>query len=161
MKNFSVDLVNLVDKPLYGLWKQSNDKRIFRDIPALSSHYYTTLHRPKDSVLPYFVLSKDYNAQTQNFALFIGSTAKHSGLQRFLRPGGIYAKITVRPKLGFLWGPAIGEAKRFFYTQWLPRSPYEALNMEYELHTQKSLGKHPTVVLFFAIGDAPNSEFEL
>lgn len=43
------------------------------------------------------------------------------------------------------------EAKKYFYTQWLPQSKYEAKNMEYEFHTEKSIGKHPTVDIIFAI----------
>lgn len=57
----------------------------------------------------------------------------------------------MRPKLGILGGPAVGEAKRWFYTRWLPQSPYEAVNLEYELHTDKTVGKHPSVGLLFAL----------
>ena len=72
-------------------------------------------------------------------------------LDRFVLPAGEYARITVKPKLGFLWGVAIGEAKRYFYTKWLPESPFEALNMEYEYHTEESVGKHPSITIVFAV----------
>lgn len=65
--------------------------------------------------------------------------------------GGIYGKVVVKPKLGFLWGLAVGEAKRYFYVQWLPASDYDALHMEYELHTEKSVPKKPVIALYIAI----------
>ena len=36
-------------------------------------------------------------------------------------------------------------------TEQRPGSPYEAMNMEYECHTEKSLGRHPEIELFFAV----------
>lgn len=102
-------------------------------------------------VLPYFVLSKDYDAVSNNFEMFIGGYISNSNLESLILPAGEYAKITVKPKLGFLWGASIGEAKRYFYTKWLPKSNYEALNMEYEYHTEKSTGNNPTIDLIFAI----------
>ena len=42
-------------------------------------------------------------------------------------------------------------AKRYFYQKWLPQSPYGTLNMEYELHTEKSIRSHPSMDLFFAV----------
>ncbi|MGJ0848469.1 hypothetical protein ACR77J_17400 [Tissierella praeacuta] len=50
-----------------------------------------------------------------------------------------------------LWGLAVGEAKRCFYTKWSPQSDYDAQNLEYEYHTYKSVGKNPTVDIVFAI----------
>ena len=62
-----------------------------------------------------------------------------------------HLKKTGWPRLGFLWGAAIGAAKRYFYQKWLPQSPYGTLNMEYELHTEKSIRSHPSMDLFFAV----------
>lgn len=45
----------------------------------------------------------------------------------------------------------MGEAKRYFYAQWLPNSGYKALNMEYEYHTEKSVSKKPEIEIYFAI----------
>lgn len=73
------------------------------------------------------------------------------GLEALTLPAGIYARMTVCPWLKCLWGPAIGAAKRFFYTRWLPGSFYGAMNMEYEHHTEKSIGRHPEIELFFAV----------
>ena len=60
-------------------------------------------------------------------------------------------KVTIKPKLGFLWGLSIGEAKKAFYTKWLPASDYLAHNMEYEYHTENSKGKNPQIDIHFAV----------
>lgn len=43
------------------------------------------------------------------------------------------------------------DAKRYFYQKWLPENPYESLNMEYGLHTEKSIRSHPSMELLFAV----------
>ena len=53
--------------------------------------------------------------------------------------------------LGYTYDMAVGEAKRYFYTKWLPGSGYAARNLEYELHTEKSVGKAPSIDLLFAV----------
>ncbi|MFR1872696.1 MAG: AraC family transcriptional regulator, partial [Coprococcus sp.] len=106
---------------------------------------------PGGEVLPYFVLTQNYNEQSRDFELFIGSAIDKSGLESYVLSAGEYAKITVKPKLGFLWGASIGEAKQYFYTKWLPKSSFEALNLEYEYHTERSKEKQPTIDIIFAI----------
>lgn len=49
-------------------------------------------------------------------------------------------------------------AKRYFYTRWLPDIPYRAKNIEYEHHTEKSLGRHPEIELFFAVEKKTETE---
>jgi len=129
MANLKVEILEIEEKSIYGLWLQSNDKAVSQDINTLSMKYYNVVSCSKGTVLPYFVLSRNYDEKTRNFEMFIGST----------------------PKLGFVWGAAIGEAKRYFYTKWLPASSYQALNLEYEYHTEVSKSKHPTVDIIFAI----------
>ena len=102
-------------------------------------------------MLPFFVLSRNYNEQSHDFELFIGSVIDKDGLESYILPANEYAKITVKPKLGFLWGVSIREAKQYFYTKWLPTSSLEALNLEYEYHTEKSTKKQPTIDIIFAI----------
>ena len=109
------------------------------------------------SILPFYVVSKDYDEATGRSILFIGTDNEHPALACCALPEGVYARMTIRPKLGFLWGMAIGEAKRYFYTTWLPASGYEAVNLEYELHTEKSVGKQPSVDLLFAIRAKKNT----
>ncbi|MEM1485084.1 effector binding domain-containing protein [Oscillospiraceae bacterium PP1C4] len=151
MAEAEVIILQQAEQKLYGVWAKSNDKTVRKDIIRLSDQYHKAVSKPDGAVLPFFVLSKDYDQKTMNFDLFIGSTTQSSHLECLYLPKGWYAKVTLKPKLGFLWGPSIGEAKRYFYTQWLPSSKYQASNMEYEHHTEKSTGKSPTIDLFFAI----------
>ena len=88
---------------------------------------------------------------SKNCEMLIGGDIVHDNLESFILPAGDYAIITIKPKMGFLWGASVGEAKRYFYTKWLLENPYEALNMEYEYHTEKAIGKHPTIDIIFAI----------
>lgn len=136
---------------IYGLWGKSSDKTISKDIPSLSKKYYEAIGKTPENVLPFFVLSKDYDKRNGQFGLFIGGLIQHEQLDSFSLPAGTYGKMAIRPKLGFIWGLAVGEAKRYFYTQWLPASEYIALNMEYEFHADKSVGKKPEIELFFAL----------
>ena len=97
---------------------------------------------PRGSVLPFFVLSRNYDGRNGSFELFVGGALEKDGLEQAFLPPGEYAGMTVRPRLGFLWGAAIGAAKRYLYG---------TLNMEYELHTEKSIRSHPSMDLFFAV----------
>jgi len=151
MESLNVEITELKEKIIYGLWKQSNDKTISNDINTLSEEYYNTIGSTKEIVLPFIVLSRNYDEISKDFEMFIGSTIENNGLKSFTLPAGKYAKITIKPKLGFFWGASIGEAKRYFYMKWLPTSPYQGMNMEYEFHTEKSKEKHPTVDIIFAI----------
>ncbi|MBA4510063.1 GyrI-like domain-containing protein [Clostridium sporogenes] len=151
MASLNVEIVELKEKVVYGLWKQSNDKTISNDIDTLSEEYYNTICSTKGMVLPYIVLSRNYDETSKDFEMFIGSTIENNGLKSFTLPAGKYAKVTIKPKLGLFWGASIGEAKRYFYIKWLPTSQYQGMNMEYEFHTEKSKDKHPTIDIIFAI----------
>lgn len=155
MANLEVSIEYIEQQRIYGLWHKSKDNTISKDIKTLSKQYHTMVAMPKGTVLPYFVLSRNYNEKSRTFELFIGSVIDKDNLNKLLLPAGEYAKITVKPKLGFLWGISIGEAKQYFYTKWLPKSPFEALNMEYEYHTERSTGKQPTIDIIFAIQRKP------
>jgi len=85
--------------------------------------------------------------------MLIGGTLESKLLELYIISKGKYAKITIKPKFGFLWGLSIGEAKRYFYTDWIKSSNYMPLNMEYEYHTEKNIGKNPTVDIIFSISD--------
>lgn len=151
MSKLKVDIEYIEQQTIYGLWKKSNDRTISKDINTLSKQYHAAVTMPEGKVLPYFVLSRNYNEQSHDFELFIGSTIDKVGLESCVLSAGDYAKITVKPKFGFLWGASIGEAKQYFYTKWLPKSSFEALNLEYEYHTERSKKKHPTIDIIFAI----------
>ena len=151
--NFSV-IEKSEGTPVWVLRKQSNDKTQAKDIPALAKAYYETVGKGDGEVMPFFVISQGYDKATGDFTLSIGGLIEHGALEKLTIPAGLYGKVTIKPKLGFIWGLAIGEAKRAFYTQWLPQSNYESLNMEYEYHTEASKGKRPAIDILFAITKA-------
>lgn len=157
MVRFSVMLVEASARTIYGCGRASADRTIARDIPALSRAYARATESQPGGVLPLYVLSRDYDPAMGGFFLLVGGEAGDTALQAVELPAGTYARVEVRPELGLFWGAAIGRAKRWFYTVWLPGSGYAARNLEYEYHTQKSRGRRPAVDLLFAIGkgDAP------
>jgi hypothetical protein len=59
--------------------------------------------------------------------------------------------VTIKPAIELFWGLSIGKAKRAFYKDWLPKTDYAALNMEYEYHTEASVGKKPQIDILFAV----------
>ncbi|MDR2940641.1 MAG: AraC family transcriptional regulator [Clostridiales bacterium] len=139
------------DIQIWGLCKQSNDKTQSKDIPTISKKYYEITEKKDGEVIPFFVLSQGYDVQTKDFLLFVGGLIVEKNLDTFTIPKGLYVKSTVRPKLNLLWGLSIGEAKRAFYMEWLPKSNYDELNMEYEYHTSKAKSKNPEIDILFAI----------
>lgn len=151
MANFPIEIIPVGERTVFGLWTKSNDRAVAKDIGALSRKYYATAGLPEGSVLPFFVVSRNYDGGSGDFELLVGGTAEKAGLEKLALPPGDYAKMEIRAKLGLLWGPAIGEAKRFFYIKWLPASQYRGLNLEYEFHTEKAVGKRPSIDLLFAI----------
>lgn len=149
MPKLDVNIINVEERIIYGLSKNSNDRTMSKDINELSKKYRTI--NISDNVLPYFVLSKNYDAKTGNFELFVGSSVNDDRLSKLVLPAGKYAVITIKPKLGFLWGLSIGEAKRYFYTKWVKENNINGKNLEYEYHTEKSIQKKPTIDIIFAI----------
>ena len=148
--NFSV-VENENSKAVFGLCQKSNDRTQARDIPALSKRFHKAVGMGRGEVIPFFVISKDYDERTKDFQLFVGGLLENDNLKAFIIPKGLYGKVTVKPKLGFLWGPAIGEAKRRFYMEWLPKSGYSSRCMEYEYHAEASIGRTPQIDILFAI----------
>ena len=151
MAKLNVEILEIEENTIYGLSKKSNDKTVAKDIKELGKQHKDIVR--KEKVLPFFVLSKNYNEQTKDFDMFIGSTVESKELEQYIIPKGKYARITIKPKLGFLWGLSVGETARYFYTNWIKNSNYKPLNMEYEYHTEKSIGKNPTIDMIFAISD--------
>lgn len=135
----------------YGLWGIALDRSRQTDIDDLSRRYYQATASKAGEVLPFVVLCRQYEAQSGQCELFIGSTEPGQELASVTLASGFYAEMTIRPFLGRFWGAAIGRAKRWFYTKWLPESDYEAVNLEYEYHTQDSVGAKPFITLIFAI----------
>ena len=148
--NFTV-VEHQEDHIVFGLSKPSNDSTQAKDIPALSNRYYQISKTQRGEVIPFYVVSKDYNESTKDFLLFVGGLTEKDNLETLVIPKGIYGKVSVTPIMGLFWGAAIGRAKRSFYRRWLAASGYEALNMEYEYHSQASTGNTPSIDILFAI----------
>lgn len=147
----NVTVITQPAKEIYGIWGQSSDKTVSKDITALSKKYYDVVNQKSGNVLPFYVVSKGYDEGTGQFDLFVGGEISSKQLEIYGLPMGLYGRTIIKPKFGLLWGLAIGKAKQEFYTKWLPSSGYGAINMEYELHTLKSVGKKPEIDLLFAI----------
>ena len=146
------------DITVYGLKRKSNDKTQSKDIPLISKEYYAIVAKKRGDVIPFFVISKDYNENTRDFSLFIGGLLENENLEKFTIPRGLFVKTTIKPKTGLFWGLLIGAAKRSFYTDWLPKSDYTGLNMEYEYHTEASIGKNPQIDILFAVKGTKNDD---
>lgn len=149
MQNIEPVLASREQKTLYGLRRPSNDKAQQRDIPELCAQLCKNIGSKK--VLPLYILSREYDPKSGYFTLFAGGEKPADGLEKEILPAGLYAEIEVKPLLGLFWGAAIGRAKRWFYTVWLPKSEFAPLGFEYELHTEKSLGRGGSISLLFAV----------
>lgn len=160
MRDFQVTLLPNAPLELYGVQATVCHRTLAREISTLSAQYTALSKREPRRALPFYVVSCNDSADAESFELFLGSTTPHAGLERFAPAAFPCASLTVRPKLGFLWGAAIGEAKRWFYTRWLPASEYLPLQLEYELHTEKTLGKSPSLELRFALQKREDSAKE-
>ena len=90
MSKPAVEIVNLGEQAIWGIGRQSGDQTISADIHALSAAYHSLASVPRGSVLPFFVLSRNYDGRNGSFELFVGGTLEKDGLeQAFLPPRGI------------------------------------------------------------------------
>jgi len=113
MEKINVEIIEASELKIYGFSEKSNDKTVSKDINRLSAKYHSIIG--KKTVIPYFVLSKNYNEKTKDFEMFIGSIQENAVFEQYIIPKGKYAKMTVKPKFGFIWGLSIGNAKKYFY----------------------------------------------
>ena len=74
MSEIKVSVVNLKKQTVYGLWKNSNDSTVSKDIKNLSKKYHIKVSSPGSKVFPYFVLSRNYNELSKDFEMFVGGT---------------------------------------------------------------------------------------
>ena len=135
---------------LHGFLGQTTPETLRKDIPALSARYQSLLESRAGHLLPLYVLTRDPDPSGR-CTLFFGGPKPHPGLESIEMPAGPYARIVVRPKYGLFWDKAIAETKQWFYSQWLPNSPYRALDIIFEHHTEHTTAKQPTLELFFAL----------
>lgn len=57
---------------LYGIWLPSSDKTISKDISRQSDLFYQLIGQLPGTVLPFFVLTRDYDLKSGKFDLFVG-----------------------------------------------------------------------------------------
>lgn len=146
-----VNLTECSERQLYGVETVSSEQGQRKDIPALGTSYHRIVQLSEREALPFYVVSRDFDEQTKEFQLFVGGELERGELKRLVLPASTYGVIKIQPRFKWLWGSAVGQAKRYFYTEWLPRSKYEPRNLEFEYHTEASFGKQASIELYFAI----------
>ena len=82
MSKPAVEIVNLGEQAIWGIGRQSGDQTISADIHALSAAYHSLASVPRGSVLPFFVLSRNYDGRNGSFELFVGGTLEKDGLEQ-------------------------------------------------------------------------------
>jgi predicted transcriptional regulator YdeE len=153
-----------LNQPIYviGLEIKTDDNAIYQDVSKVAnqfneikkSYQIPNLKEPWASIN----ISKDYNPETKTFTYIVGDVVNvvdtiPPGLKSYEIPPLTYAVFPIRPKSKIAWGITMGRMKKFIYTEWLPNSNYSPSESfgEFELHDERSLGKHPEVNLHVAI----------
>ncbi len=153
-----------LEKPIQiiGLKINTNDKDIYKDVERIATEFNKI---KKNNPIPYLKqpwasinISKDYNVETKTFTYIMGDVVTKMdsipvGLNYYEVPALSYAVFTIKPKSKIAWGITMGRMKRFIYTNWLPKSEYIPSDIigDFELHDDRSLGKHPEISLYVAL----------
>ncbi len=160
----SVPKIIKLDQPInvIGLEINTDDKAIYQDVSKIANQFniikktypIPNLKEPWSSIN----ISKDYNPEKGTFIYVVGDVVTvvdsiPPGLKSYEIPPLTYAVFRIRPKSKIAWGITMGRMKKFIYTEWLPNSTYEPSDSfgEFELHDERSLGKHPEINLHVAI----------
>ena len=145
-----------------GLEIKTNDKDIYKDVGRVASQFNAikekspipNLKKPWASIN----ISKDYDPQAGTFVYIVGDEVTEAdsvpdGLKTYEVPAITYAVFTIKPKSKLAWGITMGRTKRFIYTEWLPQSGYKPSDIigDFELHDDRSLGRHPQISLYVAL----------
>jgi predicted transcriptional regulator YdeE len=155
-----------LDRPIYviGLEIFTDDKAIYKDVAKVANQFNSikknypvpNLKEPWSSIN----ISKDYNPEKRTFTYIVGDVVTivdsiPPGLKAYEIPPLTYAIFPIRPKSKIAWGITMGRMKKFIYTEWFPISAYKPSDSfgEFELHDERSLGKHPEINLHVAIND--------
>ena len=146
-----VEIRQLKAGRLHGFHAETTAQEMRKAIPELSTRDHKALEKTVRSVLPLYVITRDYDPASGRQILFFGGEVPHDALEVLEMPGAPYARVLVKPKFSVFWAPAIAAAKKWFYEEWLPASGYESLNIEFELHSERSMEKNPVLELFFAL----------
>lgn len=158
-----------LDQPIYviGLEINTDDKSIYQDVAKVANQFnsikktypISNLKEPWSSIN----ISKDYNREKRTFTYVVGDVVSvidyiPQGLKSYEIPPLTYAVFPIRPKSKIAWGITMGRMKKFIYTEWLPNSDYSPSDLfgEFELHDDRSLGKHPEINLHVAIKEKDN-----
>ncbi len=153
-----------LDQPIYviGLEINTDNKAIYQDVSKVAIQFNTikktypipNLKEPWSSIN----ISKDYNPEKGTFTYVVGDVVTRvdsipPGLKSYEIPPLTYAVFPIRPKSNIAWGITMGRMKKFIYTEWLQSSTYKPSDSfgEFELHDERSLGKHPEINLHVAI----------
>jgi predicted transcriptional regulator YdeE len=153
-----------LNQPIYviGLEINTDDKAIYQDVSKVATqfniikktHPIPDLKEPWSSIN----ISKDYDPEKRTFIYIVGDVVNAvdsvpPGLKSYEIPPLTYAVFPIRPKSKITWGITMGRMKKFIYTEWLPNSAYRPSDLfgEFELHDERSLGKHPEINLHVAI----------
>jgi len=157
------EIVKLEDPiQLIGLKINTSDKNIYEDVGKVATEFNNikgknpipNLKKPWTSVN----ISKDYDKEKGTFNFIVGDVVTKidsipNGLQSYEIPDLTYAIFKIQPKSRIAWGITMGRMKRFIYTKWLPGSGYEPSDIigDFELHDDRSIGKHPEISLYVAL----------
>jgi predicted transcriptional regulator YdeE len=148
---------------MLGMQVETGMKSVFRDVSKLGKRWQAF---KKMGVIPnkkepwaFVAISKDHDPQSGKWNYLMGDVvtcidAIPAGLVPYAIPPGTYAVFTLRPPHRFAWGMTIGMAKRYIYTEWLPRSGYKpgSAVSDFELHDERStLKRGPSIDLYVAI----------
>ncbi len=147
---------------IMGMSMETDTRRVYGDVPRLGRQFEAY---KQENVIPgkaepwgFAAVSKDFDEATGAFSYIMGDVVAGldqvpAGLTGFQIPAGTYAVFPVRPKNRFGWGMAIGHAKRYAYTVWLPASDYEPAGTidDFEYHDERSTGKNPEIDLYVAV----------
>lgn len=157
------DVVELTEPLLVvGLPIQTSDRDIYRDVSKVYSEFVQLKTRNPISHLkePWAAIniSRDYIPETGAFTYIAGEAVDAfenipEGLSGFEIPAGSYAVFPVRPASRLAWGVEMGRIKRYIYAEWLPASDFRISPEagEFELHNEKSLGRHPEISIYVGI----------
>ncbi len=157
----------IVDLPepilIVGMSVETNLRSIYRDVPALGRRYrnYKREHTLPNKKEPwaFAAVTWGHNERTGTMSYMMGDVVTRietlpSYLQAFTIPAIKYAVFPIRPKNRFGWPIAIGDAKRYIYTEWMPKSAFEPAGIldDFEYHDERSARrKDPEVDLYVAI----------
>ena len=142
------------EAPIYalGAGMDTEDARIMKDAPALGKRLVEARKaHPFEGRRPrlFVAVTSCYDEVKGTYHYAMGDVVEGlegapAGLELSTVPSGIYAAFTVRPVLGFLWGPAIARTYALAYGTWLPSSPWRSASgpvNHYEYHDERAARK--------------------